>query len=165
MVSAVFRQAVREATGAGWEEWVGKLERSVDPAWSHEQIKAHICEEYQLSDEWGEWLAVMYGQKLGRVPVGVTKDAGVQIGVRRTLTADRAHLWNVLMSPRGLALWIGNVPDFQPKKGFEFTSAEGITGKLSVVPRMSADPRQLSVRLCKAGFFFAIRRFCQTFFH
>lgn len=92
MVSAVFQQAVKEATGTAWEEWIEKLERTLDLMWSHEQMKNHICGTFYLSDEWGEWLAVMYGQRLGRKPVGVTKDAGVQIGVRKTLAATKETL-------------------------------------------------------------------------
>jgi len=133
MVSAVFQQAVREATGTAWEEWIGKLERTVDPLWSHEQMKNHICGTFHLSDEWGEWLAVMYGQRSGRKPVGVTKDAGVQIGVRKTLDVDKEAIWRFLFSPRGLSLWIGTVAEFRPQKGFEFASAEGVSGKLTVV--------------------------------
>jgi uncharacterized protein YndB with AHSA1/START domain len=75
----------------------------------------------------------MYGQMLGRTPVGVTKDAGVQIGVRRTLAVNKENLWNYLISPRGLSLWIGNVSDFRLQKGFEFASAEGVSGQLTVV--------------------------------
>jgi uncharacterized protein YndB with AHSA1/START domain len=133
MVSSVFKQAVKETTGTGWDEWIVKLERTIDPVWSHERMKAHICETFHLSDEWGEWLAVMYGQRLGRTPVGVTKDAGVQIGVRKTLAATKEQLWDFLISPRGLSLWIGTVSHFQPQKGFEFASAEGVVGKLTVV--------------------------------
>jgi len=134
MVSAVFRRAVRDATGIAWEEWVARLKQTVDPSWSHERMKGHICETYRISDEWGEWLAVLYGQAaLGRTPVGVTKDAGVQIGVRRTWEADRGRLWHFLMSPRGAALWIGTLSDFRPERGFEFASTEGITGKIAVI--------------------------------
>lgn len=105
MVSAIFQRAVREATGTAREEWIARLERTVDPLWSHEPIKGHICETFHLSDEWGEWLAVMYGQRVGRTPVGVTKDAGVQIGVRRTWETDPRKLWTFLMSrQRGAAV-------------------------------------------------------------
>lgn len=133
MVSSVFKQAVREATGTAWEEWINKLEKTVDPQWSHEQMKRHICETYRVSDEWGEWLAVLYGQRLGRTPVGVTKDAGVQIGVRKTMAVNKEAVWNFLLSPRGLSLWIGRVPEFRLQTGFAFASAEGVTGKLTVV--------------------------------
>lgn len=61
MVGSVFRQAVREATGIGWEEWIARLQRETDPSWSHEQMKNHICETWRLPDEWGEgWLRMAW---------------------------------------------------------------------------------------------------------
>jgi uncharacterized protein YndB with AHSA1/START domain len=112
---------------------MARLGREIDPLWSHEQMVRHIRETWDLRDEWADWLAVFYGQRLGRVPVGVTKDAGVQIGVRRTVDADKERVWRFMLSPDGLRLWIGGVPEFRLEKGFEFASAEGVTGKLTVV--------------------------------
>lgn len=133
MPGAVFRQAVQDATGITWEEWVATLKQAVDPSWSHEHMKEHICEQFQVSDEWGEWLTVMYGQLLGRIPVGVTKDAGVQIGVRKAIKVEKEKVWDYLTSPQGLLLWIGDVSEFRLQKGYEFKSKEGICGKLTVV--------------------------------
>ncbi|TBL81007.1 SRPBCC domain-containing protein [Paenibacillus thalictri] len=133
MVSTIFRQELKKATGVTWEKWIAKLQDSVNPTWSHEQIKNHICDTYGATEEWGEWLAVIYGQLLGRLPSGITKDAGVQIGVRKTVALTKEQAWNWLVSPQGLRWWIGNVASFQAQKGFEFTSAEGVTGTLSVV--------------------------------
>lgn len=101
--------------------------------WSQEQMKNHICGKWGLADEWGGWLAVFYGQLLGRAPVGVTKDAGVQIGVRRTIAADKERVWRYMLSADGLKRWIGTVPEFRLEKGFAFESAEGVAGKLTVV--------------------------------
>jgi len=133
LVSSVFKRDVKEATGIAWEEWTAKLDGSVDVCRSHDQLKHHLRESFRLSEEWAEWLAVMYGQRLGRIPVGVTKDAGVQIGVRRTIPGDPEWLWHFLLSPQGLSLWIGNDAAFTAEKGFTFRSRNGVTGKLTVV--------------------------------
>jgi len=133
MVGSVFKRDVLQATGTTWEEWTARFRDTVDPLWSHEQIKAHLCGRYGVSDEWGEWLAAFCGQLLGRKPVGVTKDAGVQIGVRKTVALAKEKAWDFLVSPQGLKLWIGEVPSFRLEKGFEFESAEGVSGKLTVV--------------------------------
>jgi len=133
MVGAIFMREVKDATGTSWEEWLVKLQQDIQPSWSHEQMKAHIRQHHNVTDEWGEWLALLYGQKLGRTPDGITKDAGVQIGIRRTVPMTKEQAWRFLTSPQGLSLWIGTVPSFQLQKGFEFTSAEGISGKLTVV--------------------------------
>lgn len=122
-----------EATGSSWEEWVKKLDRTVDHLWSHEQIKGFICEQYQISDEWSEWITAIYEQLMGRTPVGVTKDAGVQIGVRKTLAISKETAWNFLTSSDGLSLWIGDVQSFKLQVGHKYESKEGVSGKVTVV--------------------------------
>jgi uncharacterized protein YndB with AHSA1/START domain len=57
----------------------------------------------------------------------------VQIGVRRTIAAEKERVWRFMLSADGLRLWIGAVPEFRLEKGFEFASAAGVTGKLTVV--------------------------------
>ncbi|CAG7651249.1 hypothetical protein PAESOLCIP111_06275 [Paenibacillus solanacearum] len=133
MIGSTFRQAVKEATGLSWEQWVTQLQQTVDSLWSHERIKEHIGGYYGVPEEWAEWLAAMYGEVLGRIPVGVTKDAGVQIGVRRTMEMTKEQAWHFLTSPQGMKLWIGTVSAMQWQKGYEFVSEEGVSGKLTVV--------------------------------
>ncbi|HZG84342.1 SRPBCC domain-containing protein [Paenibacillus sp.] len=133
MVSAAFKRDIERETGWAWEQWVEWLDRTADPQWSHDGLKSHILDARPVAEAWAEWAALLYGQKLGRIPVGVTKDAGVQIGVRRTASADRAALWDALLSPEGLALWIGSVPEIRLERGFAFASPEGVACRLTVV--------------------------------
>lgn len=133
MPGSFFRSALMAKTGISWDEWVRRMEQTEDPTWSTERMAGHLREVYRLDDEWAGWLAVMYGERLGRIPVGVTKDAGVQMGVRRTWTVSREKLWEFLTTPPGLTLWLGSVSDFRPEKGFTFATAEGVTGKLTAV--------------------------------
>ncbi|WP_199614829.1 SRPBCC family protein [Paenibacillus alkalitolerans] len=133
MPGSIFKQEVKKATGDTWEEWIEKLGRNADQLWSHEQIKNYICDQYQVSEEWSEWIAIMYEQLMGRVPVGTSKDAGVQIGVRRTFAVAKEKAWDFLTSPKGLPLWIGDVPSFTLQMGHEYESKEGVSGKIAVV--------------------------------
>ncbi|RIE02955.1 SRPBCC domain-containing protein [Cohnella faecalis] len=133
MPGPIFKQDLKEATGTSWEQWIIDLGRVVDPLWSHEQIKNYIRESYPVTEEWSEWLAIMYEQIMGRIPVGVTKDAGVQIGVRKTIVATKEQVWNFLASPKGLSLWIGDVPSLRLQVGHEYESKEGVSGKITVV--------------------------------
>lgn len=133
MIGSIFRQEIEQTTGMPWEEWIIRLQQTVNPSWSHEQIKAHVVHVRRVNEEWSEWIATMYGQLLGRVPVGVTKDAGVQIGVRRTLAVTKDQAWNSLISPQGLRLWLGHVSSMKWQKGYEYESKEGITGTITVI--------------------------------
>ncbi|MDV5147667.1 SRPBCC domain-containing protein [Streptomyces sp. SBC-4] len=41
------------------------------------------------------------------MPVGLTRDAGWEIGVSKTLPLPVAAVWDFLVSPEGLSLWLG----------------------------------------------------------
>ncbi|CAD5267656.1 MULTISPECIES: SRPBCC domain-containing protein [unclassified Imperialibacter] len=65
-------------------------------------------------------------------PIGQTKDAGFQIGVRKTFAVDRDKLWAFVLSKKGVELWFGNVatelPYHQP-----FRSEEGMEGLITTL--------------------------------
>ncbi|MGW0122911.1 SRPBCC domain-containing protein [Streptomyces sp. NPDC003327] len=42
------------------------------------------------------------------MPVGLTRDAGWEIGVSKTLPLPVDAVWDFLMSPEGLAVWLGS---------------------------------------------------------
>lgn len=63
-------------------------------------------------------------------PVGLTKDAGYQIGVRRTFAASREGLWEFLLSPEGMGLWLGGRAELEPKKGSRYTADNGTSGEV-----------------------------------
>lgn len=65
-------------------------------------------------------------------PVGLTQDAGYQIGVRRTLDIALADAWDLLLSPEGRAAWLGAADDLDFTKGAAYTLADGTTGELRV---------------------------------
>jgi uncharacterized protein YndB with AHSA1/START domain len=57
--------------------------------------------------------------------VGHTQDAGWEIGVSRTVPFSRKHVWDVVTSPAGLAIWLGEGAKLEPDKGtpYETTTA------------------------------------------
>lgn len=64
-------------------------------------------------------------------PVGLTRDAGWQIGVSRTLALDVDAAWALLLSPTGLAAWLGDELDALPaERGGRYATARGTTGEL-----------------------------------
>jgi hypothetical protein len=52
-------------------------------------------------------------------PVGLTKSAGFQIGVRRTLPMTQEKAWELLFSQEGLQIWLGDLSSFPLQKGEE----------------------------------------------
>lgn len=73
----------------------------------------------------------------GERQVGQTKDTGFQIGVRRTLPLDHEDAWNLLLSPRGQAIWLGAGSTVAFERGATFRREDGTTGEVRVVSPLS----------------------------
>ena len=64
--------------------------------------------------------------------VGETRDAGFQIGVRRTLPLPAAALWRLIVSAEGRRAWLGAGPDFALEPGAAYTLDDGAQGEVRV---------------------------------
>lgn len=68
--------------------------------------------------------------------VGLTRDVGWQIGVSRTLAVPLDAAWDLLVSPSGLAVWLGDDVSAPLASGDTYTTRDGTTGEVrSVRPR------------------------------
>lgn len=68
-------------------------------------------------------------------PTGLTKDAGWQIGVSRTLPVPADRLWDFLAGADGRALWLGPGP-VTAERGTGYRLTDGTTGEVrGVRPR------------------------------
>lgn len=65
-------------------------------------------------------------------PVGLTKDVGWQIGVRRTLSVHHDKAWRLLTSKAGMKLWLNGTPELDFIKGETYELADGSTGEVRV---------------------------------
>ncbi len=64
-------------------------------------------------------------------PVGLTRDAGWQVGVARTLPLDPEAAWALLLSPAGLAAWLGDdLPALPAEPGAAYRTAGGTSGEV-----------------------------------
>ena len=64
------------------------------------------------------------------MPTGLTKDAGWQIGVSRTLPHPPAVVWDFVGGRDGLALWLGAGADLEPRRGGLYRTADGTEGEV-----------------------------------
>jgi uncharacterized protein YndB with AHSA1/START domain len=71
--------------------------------------------------------------KQNKTPItGKTKNAGWQIGVRRTMPINLEHAWELITSSAGIRIWLGNLPDFNLQKGVLYDLADGTSGEVRV---------------------------------
>lgn len=65
------------------------------------------------------------------MPTGLTKDAGWQIGVSRTLPHPPALVWEFVSGREGLALWLGPGAKLHPlQRGTPYRTDAGIGGQV-----------------------------------
>ena len=62
--------------------------------------------------------------------IGETKDAGWQVGLRRTVPHDADAVWALLLAPEGQRVWLGGVADLEPGRPFAFE--DGTRGEVRV---------------------------------
>jgi uncharacterized protein YndB with AHSA1/START domain len=65
--------------------------------------------------------------------VGQTKDAGFQIGARKTFPISPEQAWDLVTSDEGLKAWLGEVEHFRLEKGQKYQTREGAEGEVRVV--------------------------------
>ncbi|ORT59739.1 activator of HSP90 ATPase 1 family protein [Streptomyces sp. CB03238] len=64
-------------------------------------------------------------------PTGLTRDAGWEIGVSKTLPLPADTVWDFIASPEGVALWLGGVKGGLPtEKGAAYETVDGVTGEV-----------------------------------
>ncbi|MFN8379584.1 MAG: SRPBCC domain-containing protein [Anaerolineae bacterium] len=66
-------------------------------------------------------------------PIGLTHDAGWEIGARRTVELTPAEAWALLTSPRGLRCWLGEAEDWKLEPGATYHLPDGTSGTVRVV--------------------------------
>jgi uncharacterized protein YndB with AHSA1/START domain len=129
-VMGVSDAAVREATGRDWEAWFSLLDEAGARAWDHKRMVAYVAEQGLESAWWQQMVTSSYERERGLKQVGQSADVGFQIGVQRTLPMSTEALWSLLLSPEGLAVWLGELPGLTLEKGARYQTAEGTTGEL-----------------------------------
>ncbi len=127
-------EAVRKATGKGWDEWIVLLDNAGAESMSHKEIASMLTEDRWLGKDAGWWaqsITVGYEYAKGRRVRGETADAGFQVGVQKTLAMGRSALWHFLMSVEGLRLWLGEVDEAIPMDaGVDYHTNDGTRGQI-----------------------------------
>ncbi|MFF8830696.1 SRPBCC domain-containing protein [Streptomyces sp. NPDC015131] len=65
------------------------------------------------------------------MPTGLTRDAGWEIGVSKTLPLPAGTLWDFVVSPEGVGIWLGGTRGPLPtEKGARYETEAGVTGEV-----------------------------------
>lgn len=122
--------AVLKATARSWDAWFELLDEAGARGWDHKRMGAFVADQGLESGWWQQMITSCYERVRGLKEVGQSTGAGFQIGVQRTLPVSAAALWELLLSPEGLAIWLGELDTLPTAKGAPYRTAEGTTGEL-----------------------------------
>lgn len=157
-VGGIGDEAVEDATGHRWNHWLGELDDRGAAEMAHGEIVAALEDLGVDSGWWRQAIANGYEVERGLREEGETLDAGYQVGVQRTMKVEQGRLWDLLCSPEGRAMWLGETDGFDAEPGATYETADGTTGEVRTVkagerlrmtwqPAARADPTTLQLTL------------------
>lgn len=127
-------EAVRDATGKDWDDWKAWLDARDGPELDHRELVALLADDGGVESRWWQQMVANgYEKLIDRRATGEARDAGFQIGVRKTVSAPPGAVWRWVTSPDGVRTWLGagRVPDLV--EGESYTLEDGSTGEVRVV--------------------------------
>jgi hypothetical protein len=98
-------EAIRGATGIGWEEWFAILDAAGAAEMSHPQIARWLVSERGVPGWWAQNVTVTYERARGRRAANQTTD-GFQVSVSRTVGVPVERLYATLSDDAERATWL-----------------------------------------------------------
>jgi hypothetical protein len=126
-------EALRDATGRDWDDWLETLDAAGAADWTHKEIVAYLGREHaeDTSSRWRQSITVGYDQARGLRVVGETADTGFQVEVQRTVAATVTEVWDVITS-RPSCGWAKGPPSSSPRaSGTRFPARAARSGSSS----------------------------------
>jgi uncharacterized protein YndB with AHSA1/START domain len=97
--------AVKEATGRGWEEWFARLDRAGAREMEHGAIALHLARVERVPDWWSQMVTVGYEQARGLRQKHQRPD-GFSIGASRTLAAPIERVFDAFAEVSARERWL-----------------------------------------------------------
>ena len=135
-VNRVSSEAVEQATGKSWAEWIELLSEQCTTESTHKDMVRILKETGGLENGWWQQtIAVGYEIVRGSRVLGETANAGFEVGVQKTVDLSPQQTWQLLTSRKGLLLWLGEVDDLNLVKGEKFQTKDGSSGEIRSIKR------------------------------
>jgi hypothetical protein len=103
-------EAVRRATGQGWQEWFRRLDALGARELDHQSIAVKLREEHRLSGWWSQNVTGEYERAHGRRVRNQTCDGSFSANTSMTIAVPVAKLYGAWADARQRAKWLPNAP-------------------------------------------------------
>jgi uncharacterized protein YndB with AHSA1/START domain len=100
-------EAVRRATGRGWDEWLKVLDRDGARTMSHTEIARLLHGKHKVGDWWSQMVTV--GYELGRgLRAAHQRPSGYEVSRSRTVAASAARCFAAWASAASRRRWLAD---------------------------------------------------------
>lgn len=141
-IGRVSSESVLKCTGKSWDEWVGILQKAGADRWSHKEIVVFLVKKYRLSLWWRQGVATGYETHLGKKIEGRNSKGEYSVVTSKTLPVSQAALWDYMVSPAGLAVWLKPLDSFTVEPGAQFECEGEVFGEI----RTMMEPLRLRLK-------------------
>lgn len=126
--------AVKKATGKNWQAWFTLLDKKKAGTMTHTEIARMLREKKLITKPWwSQMVSNIYEKERGKRVTGETLDAGFQVDVTKTIPSAAKDVWDLLTSPKGTGVWLGEELPLTLEPGATYATAKGITGEVRTV--------------------------------
>ena len=119
--------AVIKATGKGWDEWFGILDRWKAPEKGHTAIAKWLESKHGVDGWYAQEITVQYERARGLREVG-QKGKHFEVGVTRTIRATAEEAFEALTKARHWNRWFTKRARVNAKVGGRYSNADGDRG-------------------------------------
>src|SRR5688572_15481156 len=147
-LAGVGSDAVRNATGKGWDEWLAILDEAGARAMEHPAIAKLLNEAHRVPGWWAQMVTVGYEQSRGLREKYETA-AGFEAGRSKTIAAPADAVFAAWNDARRRARWLADpgitVRTATPGKSLRITWVDGTHVDVGLVPK-GEDRTQVQVQ-------------------
>ena len=130
MSNGVSDEAVKKATGKGWQQWFTVIDKAGGADLAHKEIARYLYESEGVAGWWAQMITVEYERARGKRAIGETADVGFEVGVHKTVEISRTAAWRAITSTGWMARWLYAAPKLIEKRPFQ---NEKVVGEVRVV--------------------------------
>jgi uncharacterized protein YndB with AHSA1/START domain len=127
--------AVRKASGKGWQEWFRILDRFDARAKGHHAAACHLEEAHEVPGWWAQMITVQYERERGLRAVNQRMSGDYEVSVSRTIAAPRDRAWEAFAAARHLNRWFTHRATQRFEEGGTYRNGDGDHGEFRrIVP-------------------------------
>lgn len=134
-LARVSSEALLEATGKTWDDWIGYLDKNRADSLSHKELVALLAQTVD-KQWWCQKIAKGYEQYMLGAVTGQTA-GGFQVGVRKTFPVTLEKAWDFVTSGKAMEIWLGKTEDLPLKTSKEYITGDEIRGEIKVMKALS----------------------------